>query len=133
MQIMKIGGIMVAEIMYAKWWKTSATRELKGLTKKLYPSALRLMKPYLHAKFEVYRCYGYWVSLLQPDPQEEEEEEEEEEEHGQFVKITFTNIAYIVHQITSDFWQDLILMVIFTLMLIDIDWNWNWKWKLEIP
>ena len=67
------------------------------------------MKPYRHAKFEVCVRYGYWVSLLQPDY----EKEKEREEHCDFVKITFT--AYIVHQIT------LILMVIFTLMLIDVD------------
>ena len=40
--------------------------------------------------------------ILQPDP-EEEEEEEEEEEHEELVKITFTNIARIVHHIISDF------------------------------
>ena len=88
MQSIQIGIITVAGIMYAKWWKTSAIQELKGLTKSLYPSALRLIKSYLHAKFEVYRCYG----LLQPDPEEEDEEEQ--------VKITFT---HIVHRITSDF------------------------------
>ena len=36
----QIGGIMVAEIMYAEWWKTLAAWKVKGLTKKLYPSAL---------------------------------------------------------------------------------------------
>ena len=60
---------------------------------KLYPSGLRFTKPYLHAKFEMCRCYGYRVSL---DPQEEEEERKE---HGQFVKITFANIAHVVHPI----------------------------------
>ena len=80
--------------------------EVKGLTKKSYPSALGLIKPYLHAKFEVCGYYGYWVSLLQLDPQEEEREEHEE----------VVNIAHIVDQ---DFRQGLMLMVVLTLMLVD--------------
>ena len=51
--------------------------------------SLHLMKPYLHTKFEVYRCYVY-ISLLQPDP------EGDEEEHEEFVKIPFTNIVHMI-------------------------------------
>ena len=50
------------------------------------------MKPYLPAKFEVCRCYGSWVSLLQPDC-------EEEGEQGKFAKITITNITHMVRRI----------------------------------
>ena len=55
--------IEVAEIIV----KTFVTRELRGLTENLHPSALHYMKPNLPAKCEVYHCYGYWVPLLQPD------------------------------------------------------------------
>ena len=75
--------------------KTSAAWKLKELMQKLYSTALLLMESYLHAKFEVYRCYGFWVSHLQLD--------HEKEEYGQFKKITFTIIVHI-HWITSDFW-----------------------------
>ena len=60
------------------------------------------MEPYLPANFEVCRCYGFWVSLLQPDPQEKEEDSEEE--HEEFVKIYFAYSTHILHQITSKFW-----------------------------
>ena len=50
------------------------------------------VKPYLPAKYEVCRCYGSWVSVLQPDY-------EKEEEHGQFATITFTNITHMVQRI----------------------------------
>ena len=46
----------------------------KGVNKKIISCALHFMKPYLHAKFEVYRYYGYWVLLLQADSEEDEED-----------------------------------------------------------
>ena len=63
--------------------------------KKLYPSALRFMKPYLPANLKCI-CDAV-IEIRQFNRMEKKKKEEEREEHGHFEEITFRNIAHIVH------------------------------------
>ena len=82
------------------------------------------MKPYLPAKFEVRKCYGYSVSPLQSDPKEEEREE--------FVKFYFVilHTNYIIlHQ---TFAGVLTLIGIFTLMFAHLKLKVNSEISLSM-